>query len=76
MMAEPEPSGFGWRRTRAAAINRDHRHVAFLADLDRHHPALARYCLAKALLLDEDQLLDADAALINTAQAFWPERAP
>jgi len=50
-----------------AALNREHPQVAHLLALHARHPALAAYCLAKDLLLDEDRLLQRDGVLMSAA---------
>jgi hypothetical protein len=69
VMALPPPSRRGRARKLEAAVNRDHPHLASLVRLESRSPALAAYCLAKALLLSEDRLLDQDEALMRAALA-------
>jgi len=50
-----------------AAVNRQHPHFLELKALFEDSPALATYCLAKALLLNEDRLLNLDTDLMFSA---------
>lgn len=67
VMARP-PRGFEDRSH--AAVNREHPHFRRLLATHAHHPSLAAYCLAKALLLTEDRLLSRDLELMNAAQGI------
>ena len=55
------------RRRPEAAVNRQHPHFLELKELFEDAPALATYCLAKALLLNEDRLLNLDSDLMFSA---------
>jgi hypothetical protein len=50
-----------------AAVNRDHPQFRALLALHRRSPALAAYCLAKDLLLQEDRLIERDLSLLAAA---------
>lgn len=65
VMARP-PRGFEERSH--AAVNREHPHFQRLVEMHRQRPQLAAYCLAKALLLTEDRLLNRDLSLMRAAR--------
>ncbi len=65
VMARP-PRGFEDRSH--AAVNREHAHFRRLSMTYHTRPALAAYCLAKALLLTEDRLLSRDLDLMRAAR--------
>lgn len=65
VMARP-PRGFEDRSH--AAVNREHPHFQRLLATYSVRPALAAYCLAKALLLTEDRLLSRDLDLMTAAR--------
>ncbi|PRP97874.1 heat shock protein 90 [Enhygromyxa salina] len=50
-----------------AAVNCEHSHFRGLSRLAEHEPEMAAYCLAKALLLDENRGLELDTSLIAAA---------
>lgn len=52
-----------------AAVNIEHPHFRALLQIARDQPAIAGYCLAKALLLDRDRGLEFDEDLIQAALA-------
>jgi len=63
-------SGFyerGWFERPCVVVNVEHGHVRELVRLRTHDRAMAAYCLAKAMLLDEDRNLDEDQALVDAA---------
>ncbi|MFH2005996.1 MAG: hypothetical protein ABI333_05350, partial [bacterium] len=74
LMAIPPPVLYEKDRPRRpeAAVNRDHPQFRALLRMQEQSPALAAYCLAKDLLLQEDRLIDRDLDLL--AEAF-PEAA-
>jgi hypothetical protein len=49
------------------AVNRDHEHFKSLVRLQQRSPKLAAFCLARALLLNEDRLLDSDVGMMAEA---------
>jgi len=57
----------GWFEHPKVVVNIEHGHVRGLADLRRHDRAMAAYCLAKSILLDENRNLDDDDALVEAA---------
>lgn len=65
LMAHPPPS-FGQRAH--AAVNRKHPHFQRLLQQYAARPQMAAYCLAKALLLADDRMLQDDLKLIAFAQ--------
>lgn len=65
VMARP-PRGFEDRSH--AAVNREHPHFQRLLSIYDRRPALAAYCLAKALLLTEDRMLNRDLDLMTAAR--------
>jgi hypothetical protein len=62
------------RRPRAV-VNLEHPQLVALAELYVSRPAMAVYCLAKNLLLEEDRLLHLDGELMKAAREAHPERA-
>jgi hypothetical protein len=56
-------------QTLEAAVNRHHPYVKKLVKLHADQPAIAEYCLARALLLHRDEELDRDAQLMEAAHA-------
>lgn len=68
LMAHPSRSGDRGRVSRLeVAVNRDHPHFKTLLRLHHNSPKLAAYCLARALLLSEDRLLDRDVGMMAEA---------
>jgi hypothetical protein len=65
LMARPPSSRPSGKHLLEAAVNRDHPHFRRLAALHARRPALAAYCLAKSLLLQDDRLLDRDLDLVR-----------
>jgi hypothetical protein len=74
LMARP-PRGLA-RARNVAAVNRDHIHFRFLERVYRTRPRLAVYALAKALLLEDDRLLQRDDRLMRFCHGLplesWP----
>jgi hypothetical protein len=56
-------------------VNLEHPQLVALAELYVSRPAMAVYCLAKNLLLEEDRLLHLDGELMKAAREAHPERA-
>lgn len=69
LMSLPPPGGEGREKKLEAAVNRAHPHFAMLQRLHQRSPELASYCLAKALLLSEDRMLDRDVSMMGAALA-------
>lgn len=67
LMARPPAKVEEKERRPEAAVNRQHPHFLELQELYDVAPALATYCLAKALLLNEDRLLNLDSDLMFSA---------
>lgn len=69
LMAVPTEHNFlsARGRKREAAVNCEHPHFRALLRVAEREPELAAYCLAKALLLDEDRGLEFDVPLISSA---------
>lgn len=66
LMAHPALSGGKGREKRLeVAVNRSHQHFEALLRLHHQSPKLASFCLAKALLLSEDRLLDSDVRMME-----------
>lgn len=65
VMARP-PRGF--ENYSHAAVNREHPHFQRLVETYEARPQIAAYCLAKALLLTEDRLLNRDLELMRAAR--------
>lgn len=53
-----------------AAVNLDHPHMQKLLNLYARAPEIAAYCLAKGLLLEQDNMLELDLKLIQSAKAL------
>lgn len=58
----------GWFERPAVVVNIEHVHFRELLRLRQHQRPMAAYCLAKALLLDEDRSLDEDQTLAAAAE--------
>lgn len=58
----------GWFERPAVVVNIEHGHFRELLRLRQHQRSMAAYCLAKALLLDEDRNLDEDQVLAAAAE--------
>ena len=54
-------------KKQSIALNRAHSHFKLLTRLQRSDPAMAAYCLAKSLLLNQDRFLEMDTELIRNA---------
>lgn len=69
MMAVPTERAMLHARGRQpeAAVNCEHAHFRALLHIATREPQLAAYCLAKALLLDEDRGLEFDVPLMRAA---------
>jgi hypothetical protein len=69
MMAVPVERNLLHARGRQpeAAVNCEHAHFRALLRIATREPQLAAYCLAKALLLDEDRGLEFDVPLMRAA---------
>lgn len=67
-MRRPEPGGRRWWRGRRpqVAVERGHPHFAAMLRLWPVDPAMAAYCLARALLLDEER--EQGRALLDAAR--------
>ena len=65
-MARP-PAHSGRRKMMSVAVNADHALFKRLRGLSQSEPQMARYMLAKSLLLEEDRLLERDVELIGYA---------
>lgn len=59
----------GWFERPKVVVNVEHGHVRELAELRKHDRAMAAYCLAKAILLDENRNLEDDDVLVEAAMA-------
>ncbi len=57
----------GWLERPAVMVNVEHGHVRALLGLRETDRAMAAYCLAKAILLEEDRNLDDDQVLADAA---------
>jgi hypothetical protein len=49
------------------AVNREHPQFLHFTQLAARSPQLANYCLAKALLLDQDRHIERDVVLMEGA---------
>ena len=58
----------GWFERPAVVVNIEHGHFRELLRLRQHQRSMAAYCLAKALLLDEDRNLNEDQVLAAAAE--------
>ncbi|MBV1861719.1 MAG: hypothetical protein KUG77_25085 [Nannocystaceae bacterium] len=59
----------GWFESPDVVVNVEHGHIRELADLREHDRAMAAYCLAKSILLDENRNLEDDHVLVEAAMA-------
>ncbi len=57
----------GWLERPHVLVNVEHGHVRELLELREHDRAMAAYCLAKSILLDENRDLDRDPVLVEAA---------
>lgn len=57
----------GWFERPKVVVNTEHGHFRELVELRGHDRAMAAYCLAKSILLDENHNLDDDDALVEAA---------
>lgn len=57
----------GWFERPKVVVNVEHGHVRELLELRKHDRAMAAYCLAKSILLDENRNLEEDHALVEAA---------
>ncbi len=62
------PQNNSLRQAGDIAVNREHPHFLLLLRLFAVEPQIAAYCLAKALLLQDDRDLAMDGALMNAAR--------
>lgn len=70
------PTQVKQKRRMEAAVNRDHRQLKALLALHQRSPSMAAYCLAKALLLDQDRLIERDTQLMQHAWQLAGDAAP
>ncbi|MGH1344008.1 MAG: ATP-binding protein [Nannocystales bacterium] len=59
----------GWFERPNVVVNTEHGHFRELLELRRVDRAMAAYCLAKSILLDENRNLEDDDALVEAAMA-------
>lgn len=57
----------GWFERPAVVVDTEHAHVRELLKLRENHRGMAAYCLAKAMLLEENRNLEEDQALAQAA---------
>ncbi len=63
------PYDRGWFERPRVVVNIEHGHIRELLELRQHDRAMAAYCLAKSILLDENRNLEDDQALVEAAMA-------
>ncbi len=67
MMRPPAGTSIESRKAMEVAVNRDHPRFQEIVNVYQAEPEMGTYMLAKALLLEEDRLLDLDVKLIEEA---------